>query len=233
LASIGGHNPLSYKSDGLKSLEIGTKNTLLGGRASFDSSIYRINWSDIQRGVAMPTCLNGYTDNLGEATVTGIDLEFQVQMTRRFRLSLAWGHNNGEFSEDTVKFGQTYALKGQEFPQPKVVANASLYYVGTSAKRNTFATLTVNYSGPYVRTVPFGVVGYAENEQVIRDAEAVTVANLRAGLQFGNWKPALFVENLFDSNDTVGQFLTAAGRTDVTSRGLRPRTVGLAVDYKF
>lgn len=59
------------------------------------------------------------------------------------------------------------------------------------------------------------------------------MANLRAGLQFGNWKPALFVENLFDSNDTVGQFLTAAGRTDVTSRGLRPRTVGLAVDYKF
>jgi outer membrane receptor protein involved in Fe transport len=76
-------------------------------------------------------------------------------------------------------------------------------------------------------------VGYAANELAIRDAESVTVANFRAGWEFGKWKPALFVENLFDSDDTVGQYLTAADRTNVTSRGLRPRTIGLAADFRF
>jgi hypothetical protein len=98
---------------------------------------------------------------------------------------------------------------------------------------DSYLTLSVNYNGTYTRGVPAGVVGYDPNELVIADAESVTVASLRAGMSFGSWSTGFFVENLFDSDDTVGQFLTAAGRTDVTSRAVRPRIIGLALEYEF
>ena len=233
LAAQGGKNPLTYKSDKLDSFELGTKNTFLGNRIFLTASVYRINWTDIQRQVGLPTCLNYYTDNLGQAEVTGIDLDFEMKLNEYFRLSMAWGYNNGEYSKDTVIGGNTYALKGQDFEQPKIVGNTSLYYNGTFNNYDTYATLSVDYNGPYKRGVPAGVVGYTVNELAIRDAESVTVANFRAGIGFGNWTAGVFIENLLDSHDTVGQFLTASGRTNVTSRGLRPRVVGLSLDYQY
>jgi outer membrane receptor protein involved in Fe transport len=210
LAAIGGQNPLSFTSDELESFEIGSKNSILGGRATILASVYSIDWTDIQRNVGMPSCLNGYSDNLGEAEIAGIDLEFEMQLSDDWRFSVAWGRNNGEFSEDTIRAGETYALDGQEFEQPKVVTNASVYYNGMINNHDSYLTLSVNYNGAYTRGVPAGVVGYDPNELVIADAESVTVASLRAGMSFGSWSTGFFVENLFDSDDTVGQFLALA-----------------------
>ncbi len=229
-----GPNPTSYDSDSLWSYEFGTKNRLAGGRAQLTASVFHIDWSDIQRIVTLPTCLNIYTDNLGEATVDGFDAEFEVQLNEAFKATLSAGYTKGEFSKDTYNvYDQLVSAKGQEFDQPKVMGSASIYYSGSFKDYETYGNLTVNYTGSYTRGVPEGVVGAGATPADLRDADAITQASARAGMYIGDWDVSLFIDNLTNNDPKLGESPVFGGSDVVLERTIRPRTVGLAVNYTF
>lgn len=226
-------NPTEYASDELWSYEIGTKNRMADGRAQFTASVFHIDWTDIQRTVTMPTCLNIYTDNLGEATVDGFDAELEYQLSQAWRATIAVSYTKGEFSKDTVKFGELVSRDGQEFDQPKFMGSASLYYNGSMYGYDTYGNLTVNYTGSYTRGVPEGVAGADATPDEIRDAESVAQASARAGVYIGSFDMSLFVDNLTNSAPELGRTPVFGGSPVILERSLRPRTVGLALNYAF
>jgi outer membrane receptor protein involved in Fe transport len=67
--------PGEYASDSLWSYEIGSKNTFLDHTLQVDSSLFFIDWNNIQQNVYLPACGEQFTANLGRARSEGGDIE--------------------------------------------------------------------------------------------------------------------------------------------------------------
>jgi iron complex outermembrane recepter protein len=67
--------PSQYASDNLWSYEIGSKNTFFDHRLQIDSSVFVIDWNNIQQSVYLPACGEAFTANLGKARSEGGDIE--------------------------------------------------------------------------------------------------------------------------------------------------------------
>ncbi len=222
-------NPLTYGSDSLWSYEIGTKNTLAGGRMEVSFSAYHIDWSDIQTIVFLPSCANVYTDNLGEASSNGADVDLNMQLSQDFRLTLSAGYTDAEFEDTVVKNGITFTKEGQPLAVPKLSGSAALYYNHAFDGFDAYGNLSYSYVGSYDRSAPDDVFG---GDAVIRDAEAVYSVSLRAGASFGAFDAALFVENLTDESPETTE-VRIGQSSEILGRTLRPRTVGLSLQYGF
>ncbi|MAW82804.1 MAG: hypothetical protein CMI63_21445 [Parvularcula sp.] len=227
----GGSNPTEFNSDQLWSYEVGSKNRLAEGRVNLNVSGFHIDWKDIQGAITLPTCLNVYTDNLGDAKVDGFDVELGVQLTDSFTASITAGYADGRYSETVMDdYGQTLVQKDQELGVPKLNGSATLFYDGQIAGVDTFGNISVSHAGKYERTGPDGVVG-ADAE--IRDAEAVTQLSGRLGVRLGAVSLSLFAENLTNETPELGKTRVFGGSPILLIRTLRPRTIGAALKYDF
>jgi outer membrane receptor protein involved in Fe transport len=70
--------PASYNSDTVWSYELGAKNSFLNRRVRMSSSIFLIEWSNIQQSVYLPSCGNSFVANVGKAQSRGFDVAFDV-----------------------------------------------------------------------------------------------------------------------------------------------------------
>src|SRR6185312_4326090 len=91
--------PKLFDSDSVWSYEIGSKNVLADRRVQLASSIYYIDWRNIQQNVALGTCGFQFVANLGSATSKGADLQADIQATDRLNISLAVGYTNAKYDE--------------------------------------------------------------------------------------------------------------------------------------
>ena len=67
--------PGQYSSDSLWSYEIGSKNAFFDHTLQINSSLFYIDWNNIQQNVYLPTCGEQFTANLGKAKSEGGDIE--------------------------------------------------------------------------------------------------------------------------------------------------------------
>src|SRR5205807_1413622 len=76
LTSIGlTGTPPSSRSDSLWSYELGAKNTALNHALQINTSLFTIDWKNIQQSVYLPTCGLQYSANLGRVRSHGGDME--------------------------------------------------------------------------------------------------------------------------------------------------------------
>ena len=149
----GADAPAVYKSDSVWSYEIGTKNRLANGRADISASVFRIDWSNIQSLIFMPTCGNIYTDNLGKAVSQGGDLELHAEVAPGLRLSLSAGYTDAHYTQTTTRvFGGgtvVLAANGEKLPIPKVSGSAALYYEHAlfNSEHEGYVNLTYDFAG--------------------------------------------------------------------------------------
>ncbi len=103
LAALGlAATPTQYGSDQVWSYEAGLKTTLASRRLALQSSLYRIDWSDIQQSVSLPGCGFGYTDNLGRARSQGFDLVLQAEPVSGLSLSASLAHVDARYRETAL-----------------------------------------------------------------------------------------------------------------------------------
>jgi len=98
-------DPSRYHSDSLWSYEIGAKNTLLDGRLQIDSSLFYINWHNIQQNVILLSCGLEFTANLGAAVSKGLDLDLQYRAAPGLLLGLQAGYTRARYTK-TVYAGE-------------------------------------------------------------------------------------------------------------------------------
>ncbi len=232
----GADAPTVYRSDTVWSYELGTKNRLADGRADISGSVFRINWSDIQSLIYMPTCGNIYSDNLGKAVSQGADLELHAQLVRGLTLSVSAGYTDAHYVETTIRtFGTgpvTLAQSGQQLPIPKVTGSAALYFEHAlpGAADNAYLSLSYDYAGAYERGVPVGVFGA---DPSTNSASAVQSLSTRVGARFGGFDLSLFADNLTNAHPELLRYHETTASTVYRARTLRPRTVGLTASYAF
>ena len=90
--------PAGYDSDNLVNNELGMKSELLNHRVLVNTSVYRMNWSDVQMLLYQPVNLVVVNVNGPSYTITGIELQVIARITEALTVQGAGSWNSSDQS---------------------------------------------------------------------------------------------------------------------------------------
>ena len=167
------------------SYEVGVKTTLSEERVDLRVAAFHIDWDDMQLNLFDATA-GGYTDNAGESTSSGLELETTARVHENVTLYGGIGYSDTEFDEYTDPFGND--VSGEALPfVPETTFNLGLQLGGDiDEQMRWFAR--VDYIG----------VGDFYYDPDNTEQESYELVNLRAGLARKGWSLTLWARNLTD-----------------------------------
>jgi iron complex outermembrane recepter protein len=235
---VEGGTPSTYKSDTVWSYEIGAKNKLLDDRLQISSSIYHINWRNIQEHLGT-TCGFYWTQNTGSAVSNGFDFSIKALVTQALRVDFSVAYTDARLSQNIGFDGVPVVDRGDAIgtnpnvPAPWNITLAARYDVPLSATINGYLWANDIYHssnpGPFANDIPGGISYFPEYVQ----NPSTNILNFRAGLVRGGLELSLFVNNVLNSHPLLDRYVDSPSSTIVDYATFRPRTVGLNVDYHF
>jgi iron complex outermembrane recepter protein len=230
----------SYRPDSLWNYELGSKVRLLDGTLSLNTSLYDIEWSDMQVGLVTPQGFN-YIGNGGKARIYGLEEEMILRATR-------WLELGGTLSADHAATTSAAAINRVSFgafgPAPDLEPNAattngvlsgyrlpgSPELQGSLYGEAQFPVLNyqgfVRLSGQYVGSA------YTDFDSQGLKFGNYAVGNLRAGMKFPHLEVTAFVNNFANSSGLTSALDLSLFNVPTAFR-VRPRTVGLTLRADF
>ena len=231
--------PATYKSDSVWSYEVGAKQRFLDHRLEVNTSVFWINWSDIQGNIPLLDCGFGYNTNLGKATSKGGDLQVQASPVRNLVITGSVGYTDATYSTTVLgpvalgaSTGPILAKKGDTLGTPAWQASLSGEYSWAAlAQGDAYVFASYQYTGDYHRTGSSEVYGY---NSYIYDGKAIDVVALRAGLRRKGWDLSVYANNLLNTRtQTYFYQAQASGPDGARAETLRPRTIGITGTYRY
>jgi iron complex outermembrane receptor protein len=235
-------SPLTFSPDTVQSFEVGAKNNF-DNRVKLASSVYYIHWNNIQQTVVPPICQISWIQNLGTAVAKGFDVQADVALTDSFTLELATGFTDARYTSD-AGFGPGNnvvvtgdAITGQSGqPNPPVTATIGLEYKFNLVGHASFVRLDDEYESRPRWNAPQQDAATLQFDPANYRLSSTNFASARAGMTFGGWQVAAFVDNLTD-NHVVTNYNWTIDPGDGNSRlerqyTFRPRTFGLTFTYR-
>lgn len=230
--------PKTFGPDSVASYEIGAKNTVYDGRILLDSSAFYMRWRNIQSDLPVPTCFS-YTTNLGAARSAGFDLSAQAILSDRLKVGLAVGYTDARYAQSIVSGNKVFIVKGDVIgsvpvvPSPWNVTTSIDYGFNLSgATTGTLRAEDVFHScnpGPFYSQNPASV----SYDPTKRPDPSNNLLNLRAAVRWSNFDAALSVDNVFDSQSMLLRRNVYAKSTFFLATTFRPRTVALALNWRY
>ncbi|MGH8258741.1 MAG: TonB-dependent receptor, partial [Steroidobacteraceae bacterium] len=231
-----------YGSDSVWSYEVGAKSDLLDHRLRLDTSVYYIDWSNIQQSIALNSCGFLYTSNLGKARSEGFDLQANLALATGLTAALAVGYDDAQFTQ-TVKSvpGAPVNLvtSGDHIPGWPWSAAASIQYAFKAfGGRDTYIRGDYQYQSRQSSLVP-------QNDPAnggfqpwnVFELPQTSLLGMRAGVQFDGYDISLFCNNLTDSHPVLSQSpsikINPAELVDYQLTTFRPRTYGITAIYRY
>jgi iron complex outermembrane receptor protein len=215
--------PSTFDPDSLWNYEIGLKSTWLDRRLTVNTTVYYLDWSDIQTRNTLETCGFFFTENVGEAESTGVEMEVLAVPVQGLTTTLAVAYTNAELAEDVPNLN---AQKGDKAPfVPEFsISGAVDYQRSLTEQLDGYVRLDVQYVDD--RTTSYG--GSVEMPSYV-------LGNLHLGVQQGDgrWTVETFVTNLWDENAIhthSGASAFGVGAREVIER---PRTIGLLFRWNY
>jgi iron complex outermembrane recepter protein len=215
----------TFSSDSVKSYELGAKNNF-NNRVRIATSIYYIQWNNIQQLIVPPVCQISFIANTGNATVKGADLQADFSVTSAFTIELALGYTQARYNEDfrfappcpggvsqpgcavdprpLVANGDAIVSSSSETgggqPTAPFTAALALEYHFPLFARDSFVRL----DGQYEAHAKWPTAGLDSNTSQYQTVNYVlpstTFVSFRGGMQFGAVSMQAFVDNLTDSH---------------------------------
>ena len=257
-------DPATFSSDSVKSYEVGAKNNF-NNRVRLATSIYYIQWNNIQQLIVPPVCQISFIANTGNAVAKGADIQADVSLTSALGLELAAGYTQARYTRDfrfaapcpavgplpatpcaldprpLVTNGDAIVGNSSETgggqPTAPVTASVGVEYRFSAFTRESF----VRADAEYQARAKWLTAGQDANSSQFDTANFVlpstTFVSARAGMQFGAWSVATFVDNLtnthtlVDYNTTINPLVPGVSRLqrDFT---FRPRTFGITAIFR-
>jgi outer membrane receptor protein involved in Fe transport len=211
--------PGQFNSDSLVNYEIGARSSFLDRRLQLDGTLFYVDWNDIQVTQTSPGGFT-YTANAGKARSQGLEGNVRFMPTRALTLQAGVTYLDAELRRD---FGSGAALvpKGSRLP------GASRWQVSDSityALRDSAAAPTLLLSHRYISAAP-GELSPAPAKQ-----GGYNLFDLRLSARFDRIGVAAFIENI---GDVRGVSQAATGVRGPVEFLVRPRTIGLTLDYRL
>ena len=243
--------PQTFQSDTVSSYEIGAKNNF-NNRVKLASSVYYIKWNNIQQTVIPPICQISFIANLGQAAAKGADFQADIALTDSFTVEFTAGYTDARYTQDS-RFAVT-AVPPPATPPPAVVssgdaivgqsgqpgvpftASVGLEYRFSVADRESFVRLDYEYEGK-----PKWLSSIQDSSTLQYDSanfalDATNFASLRAGMTFGAWQVAGFIDNLTDTHTLTNYAYSINPKTGdsrlMRDFTFRPRTIGVTFTFR-
>jgi outer membrane receptor protein involved in Fe transport len=259
---IGGYNPRvgtpcardpnfpgyqqDYGSDSVWSYEIGSKNELLDHRLRLSSSVYYIDWKNIQQSVALASCGFVYVANLGKATSKGFDLQADLAVTRDFLLGLSVGYNDAKFTQTVQAVpGAPVNLvtDGDHIAEwPWNVALSAQYSFLVFGDHDGYVRADYQYQARQNSLTPQNdpANGGYQSWNVFQLPQTSQLS-VRSGVRWNGFDVSLFCNNLTNSHTVLSQTPSIKNASPVYANELlnyqyttfRPRTYGVTASYRF
>jgi iron complex outermembrane receptor protein len=231
--------PASYNSDSVWSYEIGAKDNLFDGRLQIDTSVYHINWNNIQQEVLVPTCGFEYITNAGKASINGADFAVSALIGGHFKPGLAVSYTDAHYTQTVVSDGAVIVDKGDaiglvpQVPSPWNVTGSVEYSIDVSAdwrlKLRMEDIFHSRNTGPFASYDP-AAISY---EPDIPPNPSTNLLNLRASASYGGVEIYAFVNNLANSTPLLNYGKDIIDTNLVYNTTLRPRTIGVGGNWHF
>jgi outer membrane receptor protein involved in Fe transport len=219
--------PTSYDSDKLTNYEIGLRTESASGDFSFDVAAFFLDWEDIQLFAQINNV--GLNANGGTAESKGLEFTAAMRAAEGLTFALTGAYTDAFITEDTDPI--VGGVDGDPLPwvPDYSLALSGDYEWGVFGTSTAYVGGQVAYTGD--RTADFS---NRDANGRIRQADAYTTVDLRAGILFENFSVELYGKNLSDER----------GITDILPEGsypngavgigtIRPRTIGLSLGVRF
>ena len=226
---------IQFDPDTLTNYEGGAKMTFFDRRMTVNTAIYFMEWEEIQTVVWNESGTFAFTSNGPDLEAKGFELEVVTQdlLFPGLYASMSYTWSDNEFQNDAVVFPNSgrepLVKKGEKLRRtPK---NSWALDLGYDFALNDDVDGYVRAN--YWHKDSTSTESFNSNDGII-DIPAQNVVNISAGIRTGGWDVKLYVDNLDDARPLLNvepqaDDLTQAG----TASSIRPRTVGLKVDYRF
>lgn len=216
--------PEYVNEENLWSYEIGAKITTPNDRFLIEAAVYYNDWSDLIQTSSEIVDVMGtptpiiYFLNTGKASAKGLDLTTQYTDPIGLTLTLGGNVNQSVYEDDTPP--SIGAKKGDRISfVPQYTLSSSAYYA-----HPVFGELT----GSAFVTLQHSAKRQDYNGGMEINGDAITMLNLRIGVEGKRWGVFLFGNNLL--NDGGITYPSALLAYDTR---LRPRTLGINLKFNY
>jgi iron complex outermembrane recepter protein len=218
--------PPSYRPDTTLNYEVGVKGDVLEHMVSFDSSIYYIDWKDIQILELQPLSGSGYIANGSRAKSQGIELSAETKPLTGLTLSAWVTWNEAVLTQAFPPQSLDFGASGDRLPY------SSRFSANFSAQQECPITDRlqglIGGSVSYVGEREGVFVGTGQPRQSF---PAYARTDLRAGLKYDSWKLNLFVNNVTDRRGVLTGGLGTLNPAAFIE--IQPRIAGLSIEKTF
>jgi iron complex outermembrane recepter protein len=221
--------PRLYSPDKTQNYEIGVKGDFLDHTLSMDTSLYYIDWKDIQVPLTDPKTFEGYTANGRGAKSEGLELSVESRPLTGLTMatSLTWGKS--ELTADLpVGPYNAYGISGDRLPY-------SSRFSGTVSLQQDF-TVSSSLTG-FVG----GALSYVGDREGLftspptaprrQNLPAYAKTDLRAGARYRSMTITFFINNVADRRGVLNGGLGESPPFAFTY--VQPRTLGLSLVETF
>jgi iron complex outermembrane recepter protein len=223
--SQGVGTPIQYDPDRTYDYDLGVKGDFLDHRLAIDTSVFYIDWKNIQINLTSPIDGANYLANGSEAKSEGVEVSSEAKGWVGFTVSGWVDYDDAALTEDFPQDSTARGVAGDPLPfnsrwSGHLMAQQEFPLVGSST--GYFST-QMTYVGQRlgVFTPTFARQVYPSYAQV----------DVRGGVDWDTWGANLYVNNLTNKRGELGGGLGSFSTS--TFYLIQPRTIGVTVSKSF
>jgi outer membrane receptor protein involved in Fe transport len=240
--------PSTFNSDSLWQYELGTKQTLFDHRLQVDTSVYYLQWKNIQQFVYL-TCGLGFVPNLGNVTGKGADIQIAWRATDDLTFSLNGAYTDSYYTGTQALTGAGEAVNlvtaGDHLPASPWNISSSLEYVFNKMEKKPYLRLDYQYATAQSSEIPYlDPSNHPNSDPTLPGLPEIHILSVRGGVRFNGMDLSLFAQNalnyhtpIFVSRDLATTALNGyPGNnfdTNYFGRGYAPLTYGATLTYRY
>jgi outer membrane receptor protein involved in Fe transport len=247
------HVPGQYQSDSLWSYELGGKNSFLDHRLQINSSLFIINWKNIQQNVYLPSCGEQFVANLGQVQSRGGDIDVQYRPVEPLTLGVTIAYTDARFTKSScagvLQYQGTRCVdpsSGNNFApivsQGNRLLGAPWSFVGSAEyvfaewkSRAPYVRADFQYQTAQTALLPGQDAANGLNDTTIPGLPVNKNLNLRGGMRWNGFDVSLFANNVTDTHPQLflSRDIAAPFDQQYFARSVRPRTIGITATYRY
>jgi iron complex outermembrane receptor protein len=223
----GFYTPPTYGPDSLVDYEIGVRPAWFEHRLTLDSTIFFIDWSDIQVRLNRPDGYS-YAANAGKAHNSGWENALVWKPIDKFELQINATYLDAKLSQGLNLQNGTIVPDGSTLPGASRWTTAEFATYHWDVAHKPFVSVTHRYVSSALGA--FGVLQSTGGSLPVGD---YNVFGARGGLTLGHFEVSAYVNNIANSHGvTASEYASGlVGGPYVENFILRPRTIGLQFDW--
>jgi len=228
-----------FEPEGITTYEVGLKSEFLDRQVRFNLAAFYYDYTDLQ--VSRIVDLGGgaaasLIDNAATSTVKGVDAELVLRPSQNFDVSVAYGYLDAKYDTYTTNAPGTTPTPAQIYSGTRLV-RAPEHTINVGAEwrvpfgadnqlslRADYALLSDFFHEPGEANPIYGGASSLSGE------DGYGLLDVRASVEFGNFRVTGFVTNVFDTDYRRTVFALGSTASDYPGQ---PRIIGAKVGYSF